>query len=277
MPEQVTVGPFTVLPPADNTPAKGKFVLLFGWTDSQFKYVAKYAEWYNQRGFTALVTTAEYQDTHNHMGNATTLSLFQETIPFLREHGLVVSATESESDHRGNPNEGSVLHLFSNGGCIRMRQFVNSLHAQGLALRTRAVVLDSAPGHLSVSGGTAFLTIGLNKWLRPVASLLVYAYLSGVWMMTSEEQWKSHPIETSAVYAVSELHEDGNVFGPRLFIYSEMDQIVPAMDTKDWIRFAREKGVSVTELVFSDTEHVQHVRKRKDEYWAAVGRFLGSD
>ncbi|ORY43620.1 hypothetical protein BCR33DRAFT_766343 [Rhizoclosmatium globosum] len=69
---------------------------------------------------------------------------------------------------------------------------------------------------------------------------------------------KKHPISRGAPYALSVKNEQGNVYGPRLFIYSEADKLIPIKDLRENIQLAKDEGLVVEEKVFTTSAHVKH-------------------
>jgi alpha-beta hydrolase superfamily lysophospholipase len=61
---------------------------------------------------------------------------------------------------------------------------------------------------------------------------------------------------------------------PMLFLYSTSDKVILAEDIEDMISRRRKLGVSVTSMVWNDTDHVSHLRKHAEEYSEVCGEFL---
>ncbi|KAJ7690481.1 hypothetical protein B0H17DRAFT_1134291 [Mycena rosella] len=57
---------------------------------------------------------------------------------------------------------------------------------------------------------------------------------------------------------------------PRLYLYSDADQLSLIRDVKAHIEAAKQKGLNVQEVYFPGSPHVQHSRTYPDRYWSAV-------
>ena len=57
---------------------------------------------------------------------------------------------------------------------------------------------------------------------------------------------------------------------PRLYMYSDVDMMVPAIAVEDHIAAATAKGLVVRAEFFHGTPHVSHVRQDPERYWGAV-------
>ena len=61
-----------------------------------------------------------------------------------------------------------------------------------------------------------------------------------------------------------------NVKTPRLYIYSDNDQLVAQKDVAEHIAEAKELGFNVRAEYFKGSSHVSHARLDPDRYWDAV-------
>ncbi|KAI9336334.1 hypothetical protein BDR26DRAFT_1008889 [Obelidium mucronatum] len=112
-----------------------------------------------------------------------------------------------------------------------------------------------------------------NPYLKSIVWTLSYAALVPLTLFDTS----NHAISRSASYAVSTKNKDGNVHGPRLFLYSDSDDLVQASEVKEYIQQAKEEGVVVEERFFVGSPHVKHAVVFKEEYWNTVDQFLGSN
>ncbi|KAJ3232181.1 hypothetical protein HDU78_007284 [Chytriomyces hyalinus] len=261
-----------------------KYALLFGWIGGSFKNVEKYAQYYRNNGFTVYITLSEHKNIALAGEGKESLAFFDTLIQELSSHDLVSPKTQPAATMPSPKHtQNLVLHLFSNGGCIKLRHFLHCLDAQGMKLESKAVILDSCPGHASMASGSHFMTVGIkNSVARVVARNGVYASLQVANVINNGcamvglpwRDMSKHPIEVSALYAVSEKNPDGNATGPRLFLYSDEDKLCQAEEVQEWIAVCKAEGIVVEEKMFVGSEHVKHAVVHKDEYWSLVSQFL---
>ena len=57
---------------------------------------------------------------------------------------------------------------------------------------------------------------------------------------------------------------------PRVFIYSDADQMVEAEAVEECIAASKQKGLNVHVEKFHGSAHVSHARKDSGKYWGAV-------
>ncbi|KAI8829870.1 hypothetical protein BJ741DRAFT_669061 [Chytriomyces cf. hyalinus JEL632] len=213
-----------------------KYALLFGWIGGSFKNVEKYAQFYRKSDFTAYILLSPFSDMTS-AANGT--------------RALLILMT--------------ALHLFSNGGSIKLRHFLHCLDARNVKLNTTAGILNSCPGRASLEGGSHFVTLGIkNSVARIIARNGVYAAYRMCMAVNAGfaaaglpfKDVSKHPIEIAAPCAVSEKNPDGNVTGPR------------------GVEACKAEGIVEEEKMFVGSEHVKHAVVRKEEYWSLVAAFL---
>ncbi|KAJ3222688.1 hypothetical protein HDU81_009676 [Chytriomyces hyalinus] len=265
-----------------------KYALLFGWIGGSFKNVDKYAQYYRSTGFTACIILSDHPDITLAADGKESPDYFDALIHELTSHNLVTPKTQpatttTTTTTATHNTQKVVLHLFSNGGCIKLRHFLHCLDAQDLKLESKAVILDSCPGHASMKSGSHFMTVGIkNPIARVVARNGLYASLQVANVINNgcavvglpSRDMSKHPIEVSAPYAVSEKNEGGSVTGPRLFLYSDEDKLCHADEVQEWIAVCKAEGIVVEEKMFVGSEHVKHAVVHKEEYWGLVASFL---
>ncbi|ORY33909.1 hypothetical protein BCR33DRAFT_723116 [Rhizoclosmatium globosum] len=190
----------------------------------------------------------------------------QKYTEFYSETGFVPLVVLSNSDDCGivaktGAHSQSVLtnptiavHVLSNGGpkC--------------------AVVLDSCPGLPDIGNLSTFAVMDVkNPYFNRIAKFMVGMALHFQSLFVDMTQ---HPIATSAPYVVSERNTDGNLIGPRLFLYSDTDELVRWQDTQNWIKSAKAEGLYVDQVFFKNSPHVMHAVVYKKQYWEAVASLL---
>ncbi|KAJ3029279.1 UNVERIFIED_CONTAM: hypothetical protein HDU68_012596 [Siphonaria sp. JEL0065] len=245
-----------------------KYVLIFGWLDAQFKYVEKYAQSYRSKGYTAIVQIGTSHDFDVVWNDRKQFDEFDPLIDYLNQNNLLeATGTTAHSSH---PKV--VLHSFSNGGMFKIYRLVNALHAKGHQLKSHGLILDSSPGKPTAVSWAGFIaSMTQNSILKPVAfagGFLVACFLMVIYDM------KKHPISLGIPYITSVKNENGNVFGPRLFLYSQADDVIQFADVKDHVETTRKEGIVAEEMMFTTSPHVKHAVDFKEEYWKAVESFL---
>ncbi|KAJ3232182.1 hypothetical protein HDU78_007285 [Chytriomyces hyalinus] len=185
-------------------------------------------------------------------------------------------ASEPSGDRISETTPKAVLHLFSNGSNIKLRHLLHCFDARNMKLKTRAVILGSCPDRASLEGGSHFVTVGIKTSVaRVIARNGVYAayrMYMGVKAGFAAvglpfKDMSKHPIEIAAPYAVSEKNPDGNVTGPRLFLYSDEDKLCQVHEIQERIEACKAEGVG--------SDHVRDAVVHKKEYRSLVAAFLG--
>ncbi|KAI9353617.1 hypothetical protein BDR26DRAFT_848889 [Obelidium mucronatum] len=270
------LGASFVAMPELGTSKKG-VAILFGWLDGKFQYVEKYGKYYRSSGYkTVIILCSSKTQSVLSMSKTDNLDVseFDPLIQDLALEKMIETSVSSTSVPLSTTTSPLVIHAFSNGGLFRLRQFLKILNAQHKSLINASVILDSCPGKASPTSGVGFLTSGIkNPIAKRIAAAVVYTGLSIYFSAFADP--KQHPIHLSAMYAVSEKNLDGNLVGPRLFLYSDRDELVPFKEVEDWILFAKVEGLQVAKVKFSGSSHVKHAVMYPQEYWNVVGEFLG--
>ncbi|KAJ3023687.1 UNVERIFIED_CONTAM: hypothetical protein HDU68_008509 [Siphonaria sp. JEL0065] len=266
---------------------ESQVVILFGGWNIPLNHVSKYTQYYRNKGYTTSIVLCSNNEfdvvsmTGNENQDPKAFACLTER---LLQMGAIIPLQQTVDQNGTTNNHNStinppatkcklVLHIFSNGGIFRLRHWINALHSQQKQFIPGHIILDSCPGHLSVAIILNFLTVGItNPVYRRLARLLLltkFTFKSWNWDL------KKHPVTVNAPYAVSQKNNDGNVFGPRLFLYSDSDQLVLRKHVESWINKAQqEEGMLVDAVLFQGSKHIQHALQHPKEYWAAVDKFL---
>ncbi|KAJ3093757.1 hypothetical protein HK100_006424 [Physocladia obscura] len=254
--------------------AKGeanKYAILLGWLDGKFQYLEKYAQQYRQRNYTVIVfpsISADQSAMENaKVGDALRFDQLRPLVSYLNEHNITEPLQSSE-----NPNLPSlVIHNFSNGGCFVLRRLVLALEAESRRFIRSAVILDSCPSHATPTAGAGFFSA---SYKQPIIKSIVWtiAY-AGLYLYSSIFDMNLNPINVCGKYGIL---DSCGVRGPRLFLYSDTDELVPMAEVESRIKEAEMDGVVVVSKKFSGSEHVKHAVMFPNEYWAAVDTFLSS-
>jgi hypothetical protein len=141
-----------------------------------------------------------------------------------------------------------------------------------LTYTTSALILDSCPGDESFSSAERAFTISLS---HPLLRILVK--LSVIILFTFElimrHVFRKKPIISSMR---SRLNDPDTLpwvkkHSPRLYIYSEGDEMVPAKAVEQHMNDAIEKGFNIRSVKFGkESKHVSHARTDPSRYWGAT-------
>ncbi|KAI9336343.1 hypothetical protein BDR26DRAFT_1008898 [Obelidium mucronatum] len=254
-------------------PTRDKFALIFGWCDSQFKHVEKYAQYYVANGYTAVVQLGKSADFHIIWNKHQEFEEFEPLLAYLAKLQLLESSDVSNEEQEQGSHPTIVIHSFSNGGMFKIKRFVNFLFSKGFQLKkAKAIILDSSPSKVTAPTLAGYVaSTQKNTIVKYLAYGSAYAFGCGYLAFGNIE---IHPITQSIPYVVSEENGDGNIRGPRLFLFSHADEVVPFQDVKENAEAARVEGIRVVEKVFSTSAHVKHAVEFKEEYWSSVTEFL---
>ncbi|TPX52849.1 hypothetical protein CcCBS67573_g09793 [Chytriomyces confervae] len=254
--------------------------IVFGWMGGQLRHNEKYARHFVERGLVTFIV--ECEGTGESLSVIIELTSRRVLIGLCRDGSAVVQQQKKHvlplnafdglidelqkvgviSSKTGESANKAILHISSNGGCMKLRHLLLCLTSKGLVLNTRCVILDSAPGSMQF----------VNE---QVSSLSVDPNIAA--FMKEEEgvtDFTNHPVTLGAACAVSERNTEGNVRGPRLFLYSDADELVRAKDVKMHAQRCRDEGIRVFEHMFRGSPHVRHAAVFGDEYWAKVDAFI---
>lgn len=160
------------------------------------------------------------------------------------------------------------------GGAFQLAELSRILQSSGQtsgAPSAIAIVYDSSPGKLDLSSVIA-------AFLVPVRSVLLRMFLSipltVLYCMTNIISFiKRQPridIQMRAALNQAQVLPWTNVKTPRLYIYSDNDQLVAQKDVAEHIAEAKELGFNVRAEYFKGSSHVSHARLDPDRYWDAV-------
>jgi len=174
------------------------------------------------------------------------------------------------------PNSKLLLHSFSDGGSFTSTFIAKKyLDKMGKMLPTTAMILDSSPGRASYEGTVRAFSVALPKnpiikfigilgirlvwWLYRIASLL-----RGLFVLDGH----LNLVERARV----DLNTKSlmNIDTPRLYIYSEADDMVAWNLIEEHIEEAEKLGYVVDREKFLESGHCGHLMFDMKRYWTAV-------
>ncbi|XP_063994099.1 transmembrane protein 53-A isoform X2 [Diachasmimorpha longicaudata] len=165
------------------------------------------------------------------------------------------------------------FHIFSNGGAILYQQISLVMQEMKNHINVKGVIFDSSPGERRVS--SLFRAASAIVGGRPVTnlpmSLFITIFLSVFWVY--EIITRSWSPGTRASTNPFELTEEPHSW-PQLFLYSNADTLIPAIDVEKFGSRRAERGVPVQLVLFTDAPHVKLYAVYPDVYINIVCTFI---
>jgi len=233
-------------------------IILVGWMDAKPRHLSKYSA-----GYMKLYPSAQ-------IIAITTSSI---DTAFRTSHANVHRvAPVLELLYNFPPNLKIFVHLFSDGGAFTTgliaRMYKEKMDRQ---LPMRAMLLDSSPGRVTFRGTTAGFAVALPKNII-VKSAGTFAIVV-IWCLYTIGYWllgKPDLIESSRRHL-----NDRSFFclsAPRMYIYSDTDQIVAWQFVEEHAVEAESLGYKVDREKFLGSSHNAHLLMDQDRYWNTVQR-----
>ena len=241
--------------PAKST-AKTPLVLLCGWTDGPARALMKYTLLYEQSFDVLLVPSSSFD--------------------FFSKRRIYSAFSSSLLDSSRIMKRPVILHCLSNGGCNTFRMVTDLIHSShpSTKLNLTHIILDSAPGaNKSPKSAAKALTTWIQQpWLKFLAKCAVFAYFGIVksiyFLFTFGKSYQS-PV------ALAEQKLLDYAKCPRLYFYSEIDDLIPFKDVEAHADEAERLGNPVRRVKWSHTPHVQHYRFDPERYTKEIQDFIG--
>jgi alpha-beta hydrolase superfamily lysophospholipase len=160
------------------------------------------------------------------------------------------------------------------GGAFQMLELSRMLQSSGETPSTDpaiAIIYDSVPGRWSLSSMlAAFLApfrSTVARMLIAIPLTIIYSFLTAFSFITRE---RSSVDQMREALNKARVLPWTNKETPRLYIYSDTDELVQQEAVAEHIAKAQELGLNVRSEYFKGSAHVSHVRADADRYWAAV-------
>ncbi|GAA5987260.1 hypothetical protein JCM11641_003385 [Rhodosporidiobolus odoratus] len=265
---------------------KGKapeLVLVLSWMDAKLRHAEKYLQTYREiyPAASLLLIRSNQRDFYS-FGNRFSRSL-APAVEVIRAH----SAGAHDIASRAGPASSLLVHVFSNGGCMGLRELnelllhpskpvasvtaTQPLLAQALSdtqdIPARCIVFDSCPGHSTLRLTLRAFTAGTKNPFLKLPAMAVFSLLYGTITL-----WDLILRQPPGLTRLSRYLNTSLPPVSRLYLYSREDALVPFADVENHASEARKKGVGVRMERFEGTQHVAHARKESFRYWDAVKR-----
>ncbi|KAF0686116.1 Aste57867_22081 [Aphanomyces stellatus] len=237
-------------------------VLVCGWIGGSARAVTKYTPIFHRLGYETTVVPST-----------------------IKHFYLTPEATHPEVAARirasTSPDEELVLipHMLSNGGCISWYAIQRHLNQAGVRFHVPAMIFDSAPHSINgfhmydASVGTSLDSI-LDSW--KVESRVQRAVLGGAlrlgWISVVARWAVAGELDPVKRNLAQLIERDAAV--PKLFLYSDGDQLISSTEVEGAIAKATAFGTTVESVNFGSSPHVSHYVHAPEAYEAAVDAFL---
>jgi pimeloyl-ACP methyl ester carboxylesterase len=168
------------------------------------------------------------------------------------------------------PSDKLLWHTFSNGGAINSAAIARAYKAQtGKPVPMNALVLDSAPGKAHYIRSLKAITAGMpkNPVVRFLGIVLLNVFMISYKIMIIVLRKKNLLDVMIAALVDKELFP---VEAPRLYIYSDNDEMVSDEDVEWHAKLAKEAGYVTYLEKFVGSKHVAHMLQDKERYWRVI-------
>ncbi|XP_015122912.1 transmembrane protein 53 [Diachasma alloeum] len=236
---------------------KRPVVILLGWAGCQDKYLAKYSAIYEERSCITMRCTAPVEF----------LLWRRDKIPVIGRQLLQVIFDRSLDQHP------IFFHVFSNGGAILYQQISRTMQEMRNQINVKGVIFDSSPGERRVSSlfRAASAIVGGHPVTNLPMSLFITIFLSVFWLyeILTRAWGRGKRASTNPFELTEEPHS-----WPQLFLYSNADTLIPAIDVEKFGSRRAERGVRVQLVLFTDAPHVKLYAVYPDVYVNTVCTFI---
>ncbi|KAJ6483682.1 hypothetical protein DFH09DRAFT_1211909 [Mycena vulgaris] len=240
-------------------------IIIFGWMGATFSQLMKHSAQHS-KAYPAAAQVIIQSDI-------VTCAIGSKEVNVSRQRPVVEKLTKMGLFDERPPR--LLLHVFSGGGA-------GQLCYLGLALRsvtpkagyiqpTTCLILDSSPGAFYMSDlqrATTFSLTGFSRLAGTAAASLMYMVMLKAAPAISGRP-TFHDFVRDGLNNAKILYLMDRTT-PRLYLYSDTDQVCLASDVKSHIAVAKEKGLNVREEGFSGSQHVLHARLYPERYWHAL-------
>ena len=163
-----------------------------------------------------------------------------------------------------------VAHCCSNGGMINIVTIATRLKTGSRPVLIDRLILDCAPGRVSVASAVAALSFSIPDvlYLRTVVAPLIYTLFASLKVL------HFMGLGVDKVSWVRETTNNPSTFPrntKRLYVYSRADALVHHEHVHEHAEEARAAGYSdVRELMFDHAAHCALITEAPESYWSAI-------
>ena len=229
-------------------------VALLGWNSAQDKHLAKYSEIYEKKGF----------DTIRISGNPFSTMMFLHRAKNVAQNLLDI-LVEMKSDQDCS----IIIHAFSMGGFNVyhfMRQAILSPgHQHFNSIHIIGCIFDSCPHFPSMHSTLSVQSSILQNIPNPLAKVVTWIGLGIVYPSVYLLGPHLKPLISDNI--------NSPLGCPELFLYSDVDHLIPYEHVKTFLKAHKEKGIKVFSKLMKGSAHVQHLRNYPEDYLNQINSF----
>jgi hypothetical protein len=252
--------------PASKPMATPLLVLICSWTQAHSQHVDKYSEEY--RHLFPLTPIMIIPTSIKDLCFRTSSQKARRLKPAVEWIHTYLSSDKSGSSGK------ILMHVFSEGGSHKACEVAEAYQSiTGDKLPVSALYFDSTPGRPRYTRLCKAINNSLppNPLLDHTKFILSGALVGCIWVLyCTFKDFDTNIITSTRARVIDPVYWDLSV--PRCYLYSKADTLVSWRDIEDHAKQSAAKGITVTEKVFDQTQHVQHARlkENKDMYWGTI-------
>jgi Eukaryotic protein of unknown function (DUF829) len=236
--------------PSNNSPSA---ILLFGWMGAPIRHMMKFVDYYSQTIFpgTPIILVLAPRNQ--------VIAKQEKRKRALKPAYIAYQSLDIQP-------ENTLVHIFSNGGVNNFRDFVSLTPSNSFS--PREMIMDSAPGIATLGMVIAAFTVDIKN---PISRFFMSILLTILFLLLKLKDWALG--QESILHRQRRWLVDGNGIGKttkRVFLYSDMDELVQKDSVEEHIRDLKERGYPVRSRNFGMTRHVGHMRANPEEYWSEI-------
>lgn len=230
-------------------------IVILGWNNSQHKYLAKYSEMFEKRGYDTLCSTANPFNTFFRSG-----SKVKQTA-----HQILDVLLEMNCSNRP-----VFLYAFSNGGGAIFFQLTEALSTPESKyfdkIKVAGSIFDSFPVVPEMKSVKIVQKTITGYIGNPIVRWLVWHGLgiSIPLMILIDPNIKRYMSSIT----------NSPIKNDQLVLFSKTDPFAPPEDIEHFINERRKRGVHVVAKCWEKSQHVNHYREHPDEYPMIVYDFI---
>lgn len=234
-------------------------IIFCGWMDATPRHISKYTA-----GYSALYPNARILAITTTPWNMFPIDIISGGVDRIQPILNILYGLQ--------PHEKVLLHFMSNGG-VMTSSFITKTFKEhtGRVLPICATVMDSSPGKATWDASVKAFSVAVpkNPVMTAVGYLIIYVLFGiycGIFLLFN--------MLDGVAQGRIDLN-DPDIFDlrvPRLYIYSEGDEIVNWNDVEEHASEAKSLGYQVICENFVNSSHASHLLADSPRYWSSIQR-----